>query len=376
VTEALGATGVALEGTRTINDLNPADWTWLARSRFEASMRLEYFNSQLGAQQGISHNVHFSGFSFGSPFWSAYNAALAIGYVPLTNASSEIVLNDSIGTRTYHASGGANLGYLGVAAQPLNGVAVGARLDLILGNLRHTDFVKFSDPSAASGQFERDYFFHGLRPTLGLQLIGDSLSPGLAGFILGASFSAPVNLVSTRETILTPISSSLDTTIPEHGNGKYPGSLAVGISAHLSGRLRAEADITMSDYTNSFVYSPLETATDPSLTASTRIGIGFERQSNAAGEFGGSYGLDRWALRFGFYYAKLPLAPTGSGGVNEMAVTAGAGIPLGTESMFNIAITGGQRSPVNAATAPKETFLRLGASVSLSERWFVPSRRD
>jgi hypothetical protein len=86
--------------------------------------------------------------------------------------------------------------------------------------------------------------------------------------------------------------------------------------------------------------------------------------------------MDTWALRLGFYYSTLPVAPAGSNGVNEMAITAGLGIPVGLESMLNFSVEGGQRTPVVSNSAPKETFVRLGASISLSERWFIPTRRD
>jgi hypothetical protein len=372
VTASLGGSGVALEGTRSVNPINPADWTWLGRTRFESSLRFEYDKTELGSQSGSMHNVNFSGFTFGAPVWSGTNAAIAAGYIPLTNAGAEIHVTDTLGERTYRSKGGANMAFLGFAMRPVTSVAVGARLDLITGNIRHEDNVVFNAQNVASSTFERNYYFHGLRPTIGLQFIGDSAN--LHGVTIGASFSPSTSLTSTRESVFTP-STGFDTTVAVEQAGTYPMTLAVGASVRFGNRYRALADYAMQDFTSALLYGP-DGSSDPNGAKGSRIGFGVERFANIAGEFGSSYGMDTWALRLGFYYSSLPIAPAGSGGVNEMAVTAGIGVPVGFESLLNFAISAGQRSPVNSATAPKETFLRLGASISLSERWFVPTRRD
>ena len=101
-----------------------------------------------------------------------------------------------------------------------------------------------------------------------------------------------------------------------------------------------------------------------------------ERMANVAGEFGTSFGMDKWALRLGFSYSQLPFSPDASTGVSEITLSGGVGIPVSAESLLNFTIAGGQRIPIVADQAPKETFLRLGASISLSEKWFSPVRRE
>jgi hypothetical protein len=372
VSGALGGAASALVGTRSVNTTNPADWTWLTRTRFETALRYEYDKQELGAAHGAVHNVHFSGFTFAAPFWSDLNGVLSAGYIPLTDAGSEIAVTDSLGSRTYRSSGGANAAFIGAAIRPAKMLAVGARLDLITGNIRHQDNVVFTDPSVASSTFERDYFFHGLRPTIGLQFIGDSVN--VSGLTIGASFSPATSLVSTRESIFTP-NTGVDTTVGLDADGKYPAAIAVGASMRFGNRYMAVADYSMQDFTSSLLYGPAGTS-DPSGAAGSRVSVGLERRANVAGEFGTSYGMDTWALRLGFYFSTLPVEPVGSGGVNEMALSAGVGVPVGLESMLNLMATFGQRTPATANSAPKESFLRLGASISLSERWFVPTRRD
>jgi hypothetical protein len=373
--DALGGTGLVLEGTRTIDDLNPADWTWIDHARFGVALRYNFINARLGTVQDQQQNIQFSGVNFGAPIWNPIRLSFALGYEPLSDASNEINIRDTLGSRDYISRGGSNLVFLGFAARPVSSVAFGARLDLITGDIRHTAQVSFADTGAGSGEFERDYLFHGVRPTFGIQLIGDSISPGLAGFGIGATYSVATNLSSTMETINTPISSTLDTTIDVGGVGKYPAAFSAGISFHFSRRYRAEADYFLQDFSTSYVYSPQAISGDSLLRSSNRIALGIERLPNLNGEFGTSFGLDRWGMRLGFSYGTLPVSPAGSGGVREFALSGGVGIPVSLETLLNLSIVAGQRLPQVIGTSPSETFVRIGADVSFSEQWFVPTRR-
>ena len=375
--DAMGGAGLALRGSRTINDENPADWTWLTEARFAVALKYDYIAAtQPGFAQDVQQGVKVASAVFGAPIWKTIGASFAVGYVPLTDASNQINEVDSvIGTRQYSIKGGANLLFAGFAAQPIQGISLGARLDYLTGNIRHLDEVSFKDSTAGSGEFERDYLFNGVRGTFGLELIGDSVGGFLSGFTIGATYSLATNLTSTNETVITPISSSLDTTIDTAGVGRYPASFAAGISYRLSRRYRAEADYFLQDFSTAYVYSPTAISGDPLLHSSNRISVGIERRPNVKGEFGTSFGLDRWGLRFGFSYATLPEYPTGSGGVHELSLSAGAGIPISLESMLNLSVVAGQRVPVSSAAAPKENFVRIGADVSFSESWFVPTPR-
>ena len=366
IEDALGGTGVVLDGNRIVNDLNPADWSWITRARFDASFRYNYYSATQGTLNDVQKSFLFSGVSFGAPIYSAWSASLALGYVPLTDASDQI---DS-GAKTYYSKGGTNLAFIGVSARPISGVAIGARLDYLTGNIRHMGQLTPADTEAGTGNFEADYFYRGVRPTLGFQIIGDSI--GMSGLSLGATYSPATSLTSTYETITTPISSSLDTTIDVSGVGRYPAALSAGIGYRLSRRYRAEADYFLQDFSSAYVYSPKAISGDLNLGASTRFALGIERKPNLNGEYGTSFGFDRWAVRLGLSYATLPFYFNGSG-VHEFSLSGGFGIPVSLETVLNLSIVAGQRIPITAGSAPKETFVRLGADISFSEQWFVPA---
>ena len=244
------------------------------------------------------------------------------------------------------------------------------------GDIRHIGQVVFSDSEAGNGTFEQDYLFYGLRPTFGIEIIGDSIADALNGITFGASYSLATNLTSTQEQIITPTSSNLDTTLQTGGVGRYPAALSAGLSFHLSRRWRAEADYFSQNFSGAYMYSPQAISGDPLLTSSNRFAFGLERQPNLSGEFGPSTGMSRWALRLGFSFGTLPVIPTGSGGVREYAASAGVGIPISLETMLDLSLAVGQNTPLTGANMPKDTFIRLGMDVSFAETWFVPTRRQ
>lgn len=374
--EGLAGTGAAITEGRMISDLNPASWSWLSRARFESSVRMDRISSEQGALSSQMNNFRFNGINFGSPVWSDYSMSVALGFGPLTDASFKSeVATDSL-TTTEESQGGVSLGYLGLSAMPSPGVALAARLDLLFGNLRRLSLLKFASNDAANGQFQRDYSITGLRGTLGVILHGDSLTPVLSGFTLGAVYSTGSSLDVKRRTIITALAAANDTTIEESGEGAYPGSLSVGLTYNFDRRYRILVDAAMQDFTSAYTFSKSGAITDPALRASTRLAVGFERTANHANEFGAGGGFGKLGLRLGAYYYALPIAPTGTGGVTELGGSVGIGIPLTSESIVDLSATIGQRSPTNADSGPSDLFMRFGVGIGLSEKWFVPTRRE
>ena len=115
---------------------------------------------------------------------------------------------------------------------------------------------------------------------------------------------------------------------------------------------------------------------DPNLGSSIRYSIGIERLPIMGDESKGLRFWDKVGLRIGASYATLPFRPDTKMTVNEMSVTGGIGLPMNLETVFDFSVSLGIRSPQNAATAPKDFFFKMGASISLSEKWFVPMRKD
>ncbi|MEI8135287.1 MAG: hypothetical protein WCH46_09500 [bacterium] len=382
--EAIACSGVALTDGRMINDLNPAAWSMLTRSRIEVKLNFFYDKSDLGSDEGIKRLIKFSGASFGTLLSDKYNLGFAFGFSPISNAVAEVNQLDSLGTTTYTREGGLSQLYIGLSARPISALNIGARADFLFGNLRSIGQADVSrGVETVPGLFQREYSMTGTRGTFGFLLTLDSLVQELRGLTIAGAYSLGSNLNSIQRTHVTPINSALDSTIEHTGYGYYPPLIRLGLATRFGDRYRAEVDITGQDFSNSTYYSLTKPiVADPQLGTSNRYSIGIERLPMMGDESKGVPFWERVGLRIGASYAVLPFNPlsltaTASRvSVSEISFTAGLGMPMNTESVFDFSLGLGLRSPSIANSAPKELFFKMGASISLSEKWFVPLRRD
>ncbi len=382
--EGIAGSAVASTESRTINDENPAAWSMMTRARIEARLGFAYDKSDLGSDEGIQRIVKFGGVSFGTPLWDKFKFGFAFGFAPITNADAQMVLPDTIGSTIYKREGGLSQFYIGLSARPISALNIGGRADFLFGNIRtiiQSDAVQGIE--TVPGIFQREYSMSGVRGTFGFLLTLDSLVPELRGLAIGGAYSSAAAISSKQRTVVTPVNSALDSTIEKIGYGSYPSMIRLGIATRLGDRYRIEADISGQDFSNSSFYSPTTTIIgDPNLGTSNRYSIGIERLPIMGDESKGVSFWNRAGLRLGASYATLPfkpssvIAPFAKISVNEMSVTAGLGLPMNYESMFDFSVSAGVRTPSITGGAPKDFFFKMGASISLSEKWFVPLRRN
>ena len=375
--DGIAGSVVASTESRTINDENPAAWSMMTRARIEAQLGFAYNKSDMGSEEGIKRTVKFKGVSFATPLWGK-NVNFALGFAPLTNADARAQQTDTTGTKIYQREGGLSQFYLGLAARPIPALNFGARADFLFGNIRMISQADASQgEQTVPGLFQREYAMSGIRGTFGFLLTLDSLVPELKGLTIGGAFSTGSSLTSKQRTIVTPINSLLDSTIEHSGYGSYPSLIRLGIASRFGDRYRVEADISGQDFSNAKVYDSTSSFSgDPNLGSSTRYSIGIERLPIMGDESKGLGFWDKVGLRIGASYATLPFRPDTKMTVNETSVTGGIGLPMNLETVFDFSVSLGVRTPQITGGAPKDFFFKMGASISLSEKWFVPLRRD
>jgi hypothetical protein len=376
-TEGLAGAGVALTEPRTVSDLNPALWSWIAKTRFEARLNLTTSQSEFGPSTGLLHVVKLGGFAFGAMLNERNGIGLGLGMAPVTHADAEAKVTDSIGTTTYKREGGVSQLYAGLSARLASGIALGARFDYLFGNLRQLAQAMPTDPEATAGIFDREYSLSGLRGTFGLAISLDSFVSGLHGLTFGASYSTQGALHSTRRNIFTPTNAALDTTIDTPGDAIFPAEMKLGISGRFGDRYRAEGSFSTSDYSVASFFSTADPIPgDPQLGTYQRIAIGIERLPRMGDEGKGISAVERAGIRAGFAITTLPFLPDRRTNVTETSASIGFSLPINLESLLEFSFTGGIREPELASVGPKDTFLRISGSISLGERWFAPLRRE
>lgn len=375
--EGIGGAGVALTDPRTINDINPAAWSWIGRTRLEIRLSYTTNKSTLGDDETLLHNVRLNGFAFGSNAWDEVKGSFALGFNPVSYGNYTIFKEDSLNTTLYERQGGISQLFLGGALRPHPSVALGGRIDILFGNASARTQVTPKSDYAISSIFQRQYATNSVRGTFGFTFAVDSLVPDLNGLTLAGSYSTDASLKIKRRTLLKPTNSTLDSTIEETGYSEFPSVLTLGVASRFGDRYRAEVDMSMQDLSGIVSYSPTENWTpDPRLTKGSRYSFGIERLPVMGDESRNMKYLDRLGLRLGFSYATLPYLPDTKTTVNEMAATLGFSVPMGLETMFDFSVVLGERTPSDLNLQPKEQFIRVGASLSLSEKWFSPLRTD
>jgi hypothetical protein len=350
----------------------------LTRTRIEARLGFAYDRSDLGSDESAQRYVKFAGASFATPLFDKDNIGFALGFAPLTNADAQTQLTDTLGSTIYQREGGLSQLYLGLSARPISALNLGARADFLFGNIRVISQANVAQTDGSvPGVFQREYALSGVRATFGFLLTLDTLLPELKGLTIGGTYSSGSSLSSKQRTIVTPVNSTLDSTLETDGYGYYPSLIRLGLATRVGDRYRVEADISGQDFSTASVYSTTSAVTgDPTLGPSNRYSIGIERLPIMGDEAKGIGFWERAGLRVGGSYATLPFRPDTKMTVTETSFSAGLGLPMNFESLFDFAVTIGIRTPSVTGGAPKDFFFMMSASISLSEKWFVPLRRE
>ncbi|MBS1903686.1 MAG: hypothetical protein JSS75_08295 [Bacteroidetes bacterium] len=373
----LSQTGVALTDGSLINELNPAGFAYIPATMVDLRLRYAYDKATIGSDQGVSSMVKLGGLSAGTSVWSAASMGAAIGFTPITDAEAQTERLDSLGNTIYKRAGGLSQFYMGLAARPFGALSLGARLDIIFGNVRTQTQANISGNDVQAGIFQREYAESGLRGTFGFMLALDSLFPQLRGLTIGVSYSTASTLTATQRTIVTPISTTLDSTIEVGGYGYYPSSIRLGLAGRFGDRYRVEANLSGQDFSNARVFSlTKDLIGDPTLGSSNRYSFAFERMALGAQDARGAAFWEKVGLRLGASYAQLPFKPAAGVTVNEVGGSFGLGIPFGGGSSIDLAAELGIRTPSNANIEPKDTYFKFSATMMLGEKWFVSLRRD
>ncbi|HEX9006715.1 MAG TPA: hypothetical protein VF889_05445, partial [Bacteroidota bacterium] len=83
---------------------------------------------------------------------------------------------------------------------------------------------------------------------------------------------------------------------------------------------------------------------------------------------------ERVALRLGATYLQTYFQPNGTP-VNEWFVTGGISMPVSRDSRLNLSVQYGARGQATAGLV-RDRILRVGASLTIGELWFVRTEEE
>lgn len=367
----MGGLGVAVEDNAFISMLNPAAWHSINLSRVEFAT---YFNGSFVKDQNkksFYSGGYFSGFSFALPVSKKNGIAVSMGLIPLSKIAYETkvqVLNPTTQAEdysfTYSGDGGLSKVYLGTSYTFPFDVSVGATLDYNFGTFGYHSKLNFPDNSLANSSFKSEYKVKGLGGTFGL--ISQNLNENLfkSDNILDLRLGASVSFISqmSADTSFTKYGTYVTDTLSQGiTTVKIPPRFTIGVSAKLGPRTQIYADYLFQNWAD---YS-VSGSTDNTMQSLSKVSLGIEFK-NSSQAFTLS---DLIIWRGGFSYESTPYKINGKS-INEFSISGGVSLPFSRENYLDLSLQYISRGSTDAGLL-KENILKLGASLSLGELWFV-----
>jgi len=367
----MGGLGVAMDDNAFISMLNPAAWHSINLSRIEFAT---YFNGSFVKdqnQKSFYSGGYFSGFSFALPVSKENGIIVSMGLIPLSKIAYETkvkVINPNTQTEDYSfdysGEGGLSKVYFGASYTLPFDVSLGATLDYNFGTFSYNSKLNFPNSTTANSSFISEYRVKGLGGTFGLisQNLIENLfkSEKIQDFRLGAAVSFLSKM--SADTSFTKIGSYVnDTLSQEITSMNIPLKVTFGASARLNPRTQIYADYLFQNWAD---YSVSENR-DINLQNLSKVSLGIEYKNSAQ-----AYTLsDLIIWRGGVSYGTTPYKINGTS-IKEFSVSAGVSLPFSRENYLDLSLQYISRGSTEAGLL-KENILKLGASLSLGELWFV-----
>jgi hypothetical protein len=366
---AFGGASIALIGEGFINTLNPAGLSELHFTRFSGDFAVTHFHSR--SDEGTSNfgTGGFNGAAFAIPIDTSSGVVLSLEATPYSAVHYGISTVDSTSllssNQTYKGSGGISQLGIGLSASVTDRLHLGAKLQYYFGTLHQYAVAEFADPGYTTSTFDRTVHYSGFGFTGGaiLERIGDlfdsrAFAPLTVGLIVQSGWRADL---SEEEIVATT-----DTNYRRTGTAQLPFSYGIGFSYLAAERYLFVGDI----YAQHWSAATVDGVHPEVLRNSLRLALGFEALPERTGD---TY-WKRTAYRAGAYYQSSNVALNGQG-IDEYGITAGLGLPLGSEARINLGFQLGSRGTTSNGLQ-KDLIFRMTVGVTASEVWFMKFAED
>jgi hypothetical protein len=364
--------------TNYINPKNPASYSNLSLTVFEAGINGQNVQAQSGDQSQYYSNAQLSHVALAFPIGNKWGAGLGIR--PYTKRGYEYSIPGSVNGDefdfNFNGSGGINQVYASTAFQFLEHYAFGVNASYLFGTVVDERRVIY-DPITTDDFFNTvdqsrnqvsDFSFE-----LGLQYSRE-LSKNYQ-MVLGV-VSSPLSELSAEQNRLIrtyegPIGNeSIKDTITNIRGKEQNVQIAPTIGGGVSLERKGKWLIGL-DYTNNN-WNDLQVAKNIRLVNSHQFILGFEKFNDLSAF--GSY-LKQLGIRAGAHY-NTSLVQIDGEDVAEFGISFGISLPLRkTFSTLNAAIEVGQRGK-NENNLTQENYIGVQFGVTINDRWFIKRKYD
>jgi len=371
--ENQGMGGISILGDSIhVNLQNPAGFGALRLTNFTLGGSRKDVRLSSDGGDGINTSTTLDYLALGFPI--AKNMGAGFGLMPYTSVDYKITNRDGDLYERFMGRGGLNKAFVSWGYEFLQGVRIGGTASYNFGNIRRDVVQDNSNQQFGIQEINRSDI-SGVSFNLGLQA-ERPLTENLK--IYGSASYSPesnINAENNREistVIVSPvndaISDPVESLTPERTQTEFnlPSEYKLGLGLGEPNKWFAGGEYTSiqaSQFTNPS-YSLQNVSYDDD--SQFRLGGFYIPRFNSITSY-----WDRIVYRAGFRYQETGLNINGIG-INEFGISFGLGLPMGrTFSNANLSFEYGQRGTENAGLI-KEDFFKVGLSLSLNDKWFVP----
>lgn len=361
--KSMGGTGIGVQNSNQINMLNPASYAAVDTLTFllDVGMSLNYTNF---SENGISKNSGSATFDYlAMQFRLIPRLGMTIGLTPFSNIGYNFSQTNTIydeenlvsATHLYNGTGGLRQITAGLGYMPFKGLAIGANISYVYGEIYHYVYTQFSNGDITP----RTKMYRGDVSTYNAEFgIQYKASIGKNKFTLGATYQPGHSIDDEAYSIET---FSTNDTIENHMLS-MPSMYGAGISYTYDERLTIAADYTLQRYGDVDFFG---------LKGSNRhrasVGMEYIPEHITRNIF------RRARYRAGLHCATAHYTIDGRQGPTEYGAIVGIGLPImnrwNGKSIINISGQYIHVSP-NAPGMITENSLRLNIGLSINETWF------
>lgn len=368
--ESLGGTQIATPLSTGINLQNPAAWSYADRTRLQAGFRFNQITTESSQTSSSQNNGKMDGIGVLFNVDTAMGISIALGFTPFSTVNYAIQTpvtitlegDSKLGAITNTSGrGGLSEVFAGVSYKIGEGVRLGASMLGLFGTINTSISTQIYTSNSLSSEINRRDEFSGGGIRTGIIMTPvKNLTIGAAG-----SWYSSLDINTSQRSV--SIGSILvgDTTENTELSTAMPWTFGFGAS-YRTGKFLIAADAVFTDYSE-LAYREGKSV----YSGGQRFTFGVSRLGTFAP--GTGFG-DRINFNFGGGYETLPFK-VNNNSVSDLFLTLGAEIPITTDALMGLSVTGGQRGSVGNGLV-KEMFARFNVTFTINEVWFQPFARE
>jgi len=383
VLRGMGNITSAFENPYEVNSDNPASYSFLQRTTFEAGAVGSTRTISSGGQAYTTGTFTLAYLNLGIPLNK--NAGMCLGFRPYSRTYynlQDTVTNSPIGNvaRSYNGFGGMNYAYVGAAAK-FNGLSLGFNFGYMFGNFESSTASIPIDSAVTNvayvGQYSNYNRIGGLYWKGGFMY--ERTIDSDYTFRIGGTVTIQQNITDRHSVYQissynfgdTLVHDTASSTVNEKGNLTLPLTYSLGVMIGKNDKWDVGLDFTATQWSQ--FHSSVDTTLYSGIASqSYKMSLGGELTPNINNIR--NY-FSRVTYRLGLYYGTDYIVPGGTS-LPVYGITGGASLPFRRSlSHLHVALDVG-RLGTTANNLAQETYVRFTLGLSFNDKWFIPRKYD